>query len=356
MWPGQQPPGGEQNPQQPNPYQQPDSQQPNPYQQPGSQQPNPYQQPGYGQQQHGQGHNPYQQPGYGTQPGYGQQQGQQWGQPSMPGGPAGPPGGGKKPRTALVAVISALAVIAAAVITTVLVVNDDEGKKTAGPDTEQSPGGTPSPSGSEEKKPGGGTASKDPSEPLVPGWQTVINPKHHSAFDVPEKDWNLASQGTITGFEDKKGKPLVAMSAPAFYKEKWCQDSNRAAVGTKGAQGSRNTEEAAEIAASNFVLAGYDQEQKGTLKESGAKPFKNEQGIKGHIATASVTGAPKEDKCSADGKVVAVSWLNVDDDLSIWVFLTDAGVKDEVPAATIKKMAASLRSYGEPGNDDNPRG
>lgn len=344
MWPGQQPPGGEQNPQQPNPYQQP-----------GSQQPNPYQQPGYGQQPPGQGHNPYQQPGYGAQPGYGQQQGQQWGQSTVPGGPAGPPGGGKKPRTALVAVISALAVIAAAVITAVLVVNDDDGKKTAGPDTKQSPG-TPSPGGSEEKKPGGGTASKDPSEPLVPGWQTVINPKHHSAFDVPKKDWNLASEGTITGFEDKKGKLLVAMSAPAFYKEKWCESSNRAAVGTKGAQGSRNTKEAAEIAASNFVLAGYDQEQKGTLKQSGAKPFKNEQGIKGHIATASVTGAPKEDKCSADGKVVAVSWLNVDDDLSIWVFLTDAGVKDEVPAGTIKKMAASLRSYGEPGDDDNPRG
>lgn len=52
MWPGQQPPGGEQNPQDQNPYQQPGYQQPNPYQQPGYQetgypQPNPYgQQPG----------------------------------------------------------------------------------------------------------------------------------------------------------------------------------------------------------------------------------------------------------------------------------------------------------------------
>ncbi|WP_181768194.1 hypothetical protein [Streptomyces albidus (ex Kaewkla and Franco 2022)] len=345
MWP-QQPPGGEQNPQQPNPYQQP-----------GSQQPNPYQQPSYGQQPPGQGQNPYQQP-YGQQPGYGQQAGQQWGQSTLPGGPAGPSGGGKKSNTTVVAIVSAIAVVAAAVITTVLVVNDDDKKDTAGPDTKTSSSADPSPGESDGKKPGGGSASKDPADPLVPGWQSVINPKHYSAFDVPKnKDWELASQGTITGFEDdKSGKLLVAMSAPAFYKQDWCERSNRAAVGTKGAQGSRNTKEAAEIAASNFVLAGYDQKQKGTLKESGGKAFKNKQGIKGHIATASVTGAPKKDKCSADGKVVAISWLNVNDDLSIWIFLTDANVKDEVPAGTIKKMAASLRSYGEPGDEDNPRG
>ncbi|MGH3309377.1 MAG: hypothetical protein ACRDP3_02120 [Streptomyces sp.] len=339
MWPGQQPPGGEQNPQQPNPYQQPGYGQPNPYQQPGQEQ------------------NPYQQPGYQQQPGYGQQAGQQWGPSTMPGGPGQPPGGGRKSTTTVVAVVAAVAVIAASAVTAFLVFQDDGAKDDAGGDPAKSASATPSPERSEEKKkPGGGSASKDPSQPLVPGWQTVINAKHYSAFDVPKtKDWQVESEGTITGFEDEKGKLLVAMSAPAYYKQDWCGGSNRAVVGTKGAQGSKNTQEAAKIAASNFAIAGYDQKQKGTLKESGSKPFRNKQGIKGHIATASITGVPKESKCSADGKVVAVSWLNADDNLSIWVFLTDANVKDEVPAATVKKMAGSLRTYGEPGEGD-PRG
>ena len=64
----------------------------------------------------------------------------------------------------------------------------------------------------------------------------------------------------------RPSKVLVAMSAPAFYKDDWCKESSRAGVGTKGAQGSKNTKEAAEIAAENFAIAGYDQKQKGHLR------------------------------------------------------------------------------------------
>ncbi|NED69921.1 hypothetical protein G3I15_54285, partial [Streptomyces sp. SID10244] len=91
MWPGQQPPGGEQNPQDNNPYQQPGYQQPNPYQQPGYQQPNPYAQ---------------QQP--------------QWNAPTVPGGPNAPKGGDGN-RTKLVAIVAATAVVIAAGVTGFLV-------------------------------------------------------------------------------------------------------------------------------------------------------------------------------------------------------------------------------------------
>lgn len=341
MWPGDQQPGGGQNPQQPNPYQQP-----------GYQQPNPYQQPGYGYpQQPDPEQNPYQQAGAGQQP---------WGASTMPGGPQPPQGGGGKSRTTVIAVVAALAVIAAAVITGVFLLQDDGEKEEAGP--AKSPSAKPSAGRSEKPADPKPTpeASKDPGDPVVPGWQAVINPKHYSAFDVPDnEDWKVASQGTVTGFTDNK-KPedlLVAMSAPAYFKEDWCKDSNRAIVGTKGGQGSRNTKEAAEIAASNWAIAAYDQEQKGKLKESGGKPFSNKQGIKGHTATATLTGAPKDGKCEvSEAKVVSVSWINSNDDLVLWVFLTDAGVPDEIPDATIKKMTGSLRNYGEPGEEGDPRG
>ncbi|MGW7354169.1 hypothetical protein [Streptomyces sp. NPDC054784] len=376
MWPGDQQPGGEQNPQQPNPYQQPGQpghpqsgagQQPNPYQQPGygyPQQPGPYpqqppQQPGYGYPQQPGGYP--QQPGqppqggpsdkqpYPPQP-YGQQQ---WGAPGQPGAPQPPQGGGGR-KKAVIAGVTAVAVVAAAVAGFLLLQDDGDDKETAGGD--KRPSGSPTAEEpSAEPTP---EESDDPTDPVVPGWQTVVNPKHFSAFDVPRTpDWELASTGTITGFEDEDGKLLVAMSAPAYYKQDWCKDSNRAVVGTKGAQGSKNTKEAAEIAASNFVLAGYDQKQKGTLKESGGKPFKNAHGIKGHTAVATLTGGPKDSKCDPGAaKAVTVSWINANDDLAIWIMLTDAGVDDELPDATVKKMMNSLRSSGEPGEAGDPRG
>ncbi|UNS95704.1 hypothetical protein MMF93_03775 [Streptomyces tubbatahanensis] len=385
MWPGQQQPGGEQNPGESNPYQQPGYQQPNPYQQPGyGQQPSgqpgygqqPAGQPGYGQQPAGQpgyGQQPAEQPGYGQhgQPGqppypYGQQPGAagsgQWGPAGVPGAPQAPKGGGggDRKKTVIISAVVAVAVAAAAVTGFMVFGGDDDGKKdeadkSASPTAEK-------PKKTEKADPGGGGGgeddAKDPSEPVVAGWQTVINPKWYSAFDVPDTDdWTVESQGTITGFEDDKGKVLVAMSAPAYYKDNWCKESSRAAVGTKGGQGSKNTKEAAKIAAGNFVIAGYDQKQKGTLKVSKPKAFENEHGIKGHTATATVTGAPKEDKCSTSaGKAVTVSWINTNGDLAIFVLYTDAGVKDELSEATIKKITGSLRNYEAPGGGAEPRG
>ena len=359
MWPGEQPPGGEQNPHQPNPYAQQGFGQPNPYQQPGQDgqlaQPDAAQS-GYGQQ-----------PGYGGTPGYGQQPqpgfggqppytgNQTWGPASSPGGP-GKPGGGNRRRNTAIALVASVAVVAAAVLGGVLLFDgsDDEGAQSAS----TPPAARQDKPRSEPSKADPEPAASDGSDPVTPGWQSVVNPKWFSAFDVPKtQDWTVERPGMITGFEDENGKMLVGMSAPAYFKKEWCKSATRAAVGTKGAQGSKNTKQAAQIAASNFAIAGFDQKQQGTLKKTPPKRFTNKHGITGHLATARVTGAPKEDKCAADGKVVAVSWVNKNDDLSLWVFYADANVKDEVPHSTVRKMLASLRDYdgGTPA-DDEPRG
>ncbi len=343
MWPGQQQPGGEQNPQQPNPYQTPGYQAPNPYQTPGYQAPNPYQQ---------------------TQPGG------QWGYPGMPGSPQPPQGGGgkngKSGKTVAIAVVTAVAVIAAAVITGIFVLKDDGENTTTKPEGTASPTAGPSAEESAlEDEDESGRRGDDPNnprdglnpekpDPVVSGWQVVTNAKHHNAFDVPS-DWEVNSETTIIGYgqkdeDDPFSGPQVAFSGPASYKRGWCESGGgkytRAIVGSKGAQGSRNTAEAAEVAAENFVYFAYG-EQKETVKRAKAEKFSNEHGIKGHIATATATGVKKENKCESDGKVVAVSWIDGTNDLRIWLIVTDAGVKDEVPQATIDKMTASLRPYAE---------
>ncbi|MFI0776418.1 hypothetical protein [Streptomyces sp. NPDC021212] len=353
MWPGQQPPGGEQNPQDQNPYRQPGYQQPNPYQQPGYQQPNPYQQPqqpGYPGQQ-GQ---PAQQ---GHQPGYGPPQGQPAPGWNTPSGPAGaPPPPDKKKRTATIAIVAAVAVVAAAVITGVVILNQDDGKddqakddkKPAAPASSSAPAEDPSAGDEDNPRAGGGAAEV---KPVIPGWQTVVSPKRHDAFDVPA-NWTVKKPDLSIGFEDEKGNPLVIMSAPAKYKENACsvkndrgeeETSGIAGTGTKGAQGAKTEASAAKTEAENWVFAAFDQKQTGTRKVTDAKPFKSKHGLKGYTSTATVTGVKKTDKCVTDGKAVTVTYTDINGDFATWVLYSAKGVKDEVPDATIKKIMSSLR-------------
>ncbi|MQY10599.1 hypothetical protein SRB5_07100 [Streptomyces sp. RB5] len=322
MWPGQQA-GGDQHPQQQNPYQQPVP----------SPQPGPYQQPGQA---------PYQQPATGG-----------WGAPEQPGAaPTPPEPGGKEPMStnAVVAMIAAFALVAAAAVVGVIVVNNrgDGGTPAA---KKESPSASPKPTGE-----GPTTApSADPEnprgqsvEPVVAGWKAVANRKRHNAFDVPP-EWKVESAGLTTGFEadDGSGKVLVAMTGVATYKDDWCGSASRAMAGTKGAVGAKNTKEAAENTASSWIVAAYDQKLKGTLKTPDATAFTNKNGVSGHIARASVSGVPKkksDEGClNTDGKAVSVSFKDKDGAMASFVVISDTGVPDEIPDSVIDKIVGSLR-------------
>lgn len=337
MWPGQQPPGGEQNPQDQNPYQQPG------YQQPGYQQPNPYQQPGYQQP------NPYQQP---TAPQYAVP-----GQP--PGGPRPPQDDRKK--TTIVAIVAATAVVATAVITGVVVLKDDdkdtsdEGSKVSASKTPTESDKSAETSPSPTENPRGG----DNSKPLIAGWKVVTNPKHGTQFDVPP-EWELAGSGMSTGFEDEKkgdGSPVVAMSAPAHYKSKWCEfDSDKdgkledwglSTTGTKGGKGAKDSDTAAYNEAGNWVWAGYAQtEPKGTVKITKAIPYTTKSGLAGSVSTATALGVKKTNKCESDGKSIAFSFKDPQGDFKSWILYAATGVQGEVPDATIQQILSTVRLSG----------
>ncbi|MEU6519010.1 hypothetical protein [Streptomyces sp. NPDC046978] len=330
MWPGQQPPGGEQNPQNQNPYQQPGYQQPNPYQQPGYQQPNPYQQPG----------------------------GPQWGPPTPVGAPQPPGGGGN--RTKVVAIVAAAAVVVTAGVTAFLVLGGDKDDKAGGDDTKPSTSASQSatPSTSTSDNPRGGESEK----PTVPGWKVVVNPKWGTAFDVPP-EWDVKSPGLLIGFEDDnpkaEGKPLITMSAPAFLKEKWCtSDDNKdgqtddkalAGTGTKGASGAKSTDEVAVNQVAWWVYGGYTQPDKKSITfDKEAKPYTTAAGIQGSIAWARSKNTPQKGTCASDGKAVTFGFKNSAGDFVAWSLYGATGVKDEVPDATILKILSTVRLHGDP--------
>ncbi|MET9502796.1 hypothetical protein ABZY42_13865 [Streptomyces sp. NPDC006622] len=338
MWPGQQPPGGEQNPQAQN----------NPYQQPGYQQPNPYQQPGYQQPPT----NPYPQ----TPP--------QWGTPGTPGSPQS--GGGGGDRTKVVAIVAAAAVLVAAGVTGFLVLGGDDDEKpqakgSAGPTVSVEPSGSASASSSAgtDDNPRGTETEK----PTVAGWKVVVNPKWGIAFDVPA-DWEVQSPGLSQGFEweDKEqpdGYDSIIQSGTAEYKSKWCttdddkdgktDDTALAMVGSKGAEGAKSTDEIALNTPAWWVFGGYTEpDRKSITFDKKATAFTTASGVKGSYAWAQSTNTPQKGKCDSDGKAITFGFKNADNDYVSWNLYGAKGVKDELPQATIMQILATVRLHGEP--------
>ncbi|MDH6221368.1 hypothetical protein [Streptomyces pseudovenezuelae] len=334
MWPGQQPPGGEQNPQaQNNPYQQPGYQQPNPYQQPGFQQPNPYAQ----------------------QP--------QWGTPAPAGQPQPPSGGGGN-RTKLIAIVAATAVVVAAGVTGFLVLGGDKDDKADDAKAKEtkastSPSAEPSVSASDDNPRGG-----DTEKATIAGWKVVVNPKWGTAFDVPA-DWEVQSPGLTIGFEDSgknaDSKPLIVMSAPAYFKSKWCtsdddkdgrsDDTPLAAVGTKGSDGAKDTNEVAVNQVPWWVFGGYTQPDKKSITfDKKAKAYTTKAGIEGSYAWARSKNSPQigKSKCNSDGKAITFGFKNSAGDFVAWSLYGATGVKGEVPDATIMKILSTVRLAGTP--------
>ena len=343
MWPGNQPPGGEQNPQ---------DQNQNPYTQPGYQQPNPYQQPGF--QQTGpqpEQPNPYPQPG---QPG--------WSPPGVPGMPQPqtqpPQGGGDGNRTKLVAIVAATAVVIAAGVTGFLVLGGDKDEEAGGDKggrTKVSPSMTApkesSPSASADEENPRGTDSE---KPTIAGWKVVVNPRFGTMFDVPA-DWELESADTSVGFEwEEKGKAdRTTVTAPASLKSKWCttdsdkdgrdEDTALATAGTRGENGAKDTAEAAETRVPWWIFGGYTQPDKKSVKYDKAKPYKTKSGLEGSIATAYSKNTPQKGKCDSEGKAITFAFKNGAGDFVTWNLYGAKGVNDEIPEATVQKILTTVR-------------
>ncbi|MGW2227907.1 hypothetical protein [Streptomyces formicae] len=332
MWQGQQPPGGEQNPR---------DQSRNPYQQPGYQQPNPYQQPGY------QAPNPYQQP-----------------YPPAPGDGGRGPGDGGGDRSKVIAVVAAAAVVVAAGVTGFLVLGGDKDDKDTKADSPsgsaaEKPGAAPGTDGSGDDGDDDERGTDNELKPTVKGWRVVVNPKWGTAFDVPP-EWDVQNPGSAIALEDHRtGKPLMTMSAPAYLKPKWCvaddnkdgrtEDHELAAVGTKGANGAKNTDEVAVNQVAWWIYGVYTQPDKKSLgPEEKAVPYTTKSGIKGSISRAKSVNTPMKGKCATDGKAISFGFKNAAGEYVVWSLYGATGVKDEIPEETVMKILSTVRTQGDP--------
>lgn len=316
MWPGEQPPGGGQSPQHPTA-----GQQSNPYQQPGYHQPNPYSRT------------------------------RSWTPPPQPAGtPARPPANGGPNRTKLVAIVAAAAVVVAAGVTAFAVLGGGKDDK-ADPDPIKSPSAQTS---SDNPR------TADGNHATIKGWKAVVNPDAGIAFDVPPQ-WTPLSATWVTYVsenDDPEDKPLIAMRAPAALKQRWCgADEDKdgttdysplAEAGSKGNDGARNTGEIARTNPQAWVYGQYTQPDRAKVKSGHVESFTTASGVKGSLGSAWSAGVEKSKKCATDGKAWTFAFKNAQGDLVSWSFFGAKGVSGEVPDATVRRIAATVRLYEDP--------
>ncbi|MBD0421506.1 hypothetical protein H0H10_20490 [Streptomyces sp. TRM S81-3] len=306
MWPGEQSPTGSPHPQQPDPYRQ---------------------------------HGPY--AGQPPAP---------WNAPTVTAPPPPSGGGPGRHRTKAVAVVAAAAVVVAAAVTGAVLLRGGE-------DDGAAPGpapSSPSAAASAAADPRGGD---DGLKPTVAGWNVVANADLGVAFDVPAS-WIRQSPDWVTYVaedDDPDDKPLVAMKAPAVLKEKWCSsDDDRdgspdhtplASAGTRGNDGARGTEEIARSDSAAWVYGAYAQPAREKVTTGPVTSFTTASGITGSVATSRSLGVAKENKCDGDGKATTFAFKAADGDLVSWSFFGAAGVGEEVPDATVRRILRTVREY-----------
>ncbi|MYR45619.1 hypothetical protein [Streptomyces sp. SID5910] len=310
MWPGEQSSAGGPHSGQPNPYQQPGYQQPAPH--PGQQPPAP------------------------------------WNAPTVTAGPP-PSGGPGGRRTKVVAIVAASAVVVAAAVAGVVLLGGGEDEK-AEPEPAASSASAPSPSGDARNADGA-------PRPTVSGWSTVVNTGLGIAFDVPAS-WKRQSPdwvSFVTDDKDPEDKPLIGMKAPAVLQEEWCaSDDDKdgsvdhtplASAGTRGNNGARSTEEIARADSAQWVYGAFTQPDRKKITTEPVVSFTTASGITGSLATSRSAGVTKRGKCDVDGKATTFAFKSADGDLLSWSFVGAARVGDEVPDATVRQIAGTVREF-----------
>ncbi len=189
----------------------------------------------------------------------------------------------------------------------------------------------------------------------IPGWKVVVNTRFGTQFDVPA-DWEIETPGTSVGFEwEKKDGEMdrTSVTAPAYLKSKWCtsdpdkdgreDETALATVGTRGEDGAKTTDEAAETRVPWWIFGGYTQPDKKSVKFTKPKPYTTKSGIKGSVATAHSENTPQNGKCDSDGKAITFAFKNGAGDFVTWNLYGAKGVKDELSEATIQKILGTVR-------------
>lgn len=265
------------------------------------------------------------------------------------GGPPGFPPPRRSPTGIIVAVIVVAVVLVGGGVTVAVLASRGHDKHATASGSLGAPSVQPStqPSAPSLEPP---ESSPPPAQAKVPGWHAVVSVKHGVTYDVPPGTWVVQSPSMIVGFEDANGKPEVAGSGAAAYKQGYCQGHSGSWRAESAVQGYSTTDLAldAKDAARKWGTFGYTPDSGGSAPTvnvgATTKPIDAGGGVRAQEATANVTVHDPGDPCSPPrGIIHAVAIPLKDGTVSVLIVIADQGVSDAAADADLEKIAGSLR-------------
>jgi hypothetical protein len=242
-------------------------------------------------------------------------------------------------------VLLAVVTLVGGVVGAVVLLSDDDPGPT--PVASGPPSGVRSSAAPESSASPGATSATIP--PRIGGWQGVASRKHGLAYDVPP-NWDIKSAGTIVGFEDDKGNPLVGMSGAAGIERGDCTVVRTGVSGGTAPNISRSAKLSdlpgtAQYAARRWANAGY------TPKSGRAPTVRLSSpigvslgGIKGYQVTAGLTVNGTRGSCDPPQAVVyAVAFPSTQGDPVVFIAFADRGVPGAVSDQDLRKVISSIR-------------
>jgi hypothetical protein len=181
----------------------------------------------------------------------------------------------------------------------------------------------------------------------VSGWQVVVAAKAALAYDVPP-DWKILSDGTIAGFDDQQGNPVVTMSYAANYKAGYCtghSGSFRAETGINSTATADPGQAATDMAQKVATAAYTDGTVTPTVTPGTPQPI-TVAGDNGMVVKDTVT-VTQQSSCDPPGGevyVVALPLASPNTGCDTMIVVADQGTPDAASDQQIQQIIGSLRS------------
>ncbi|WP_308015590.1 hypothetical protein, partial [Streptomyces huiliensis] len=275
--------------------------------------------------------------------------------------PPPPPRRGNKKVLAIVGGVVALAVIGGGIAFALKGGSGDDEKKEDAKGASAAPKDPAGPQASASAPAPGGQGADKPADggyKAPAGWQSQVYERHGFAYDVPGKGekWKLLPGDTMISYTDK-GKPVVAMTGTANFREGGCSSNPNpdtfgeagkgqlATVGTTGGGKDGDLQTNARNWAGNWGVMAYGGvgANKPKIEVSQATPWKK-NGIEGYTATAKVKVTHRPSACVPPTAIVkSIAQKMPDGTFHGWVIYADQGVPDALSEEQIDKIMQTVR-------------
>jgi len=254
--------------------------------------------------------------------------------------------GSKGSGAAVAIACAAAAVVLLLVAGVVVVVLSNRSSSTETVATTTSPVETPPRTSSRTTAPRTPTAptSVPPPPPVMAGWQTVAAPDRNTAYDVPP-GWKVATQGTIGGFETKRGDRVVGKGYAKFGDD-FCEKYAAKATSALTNSPSNDPAVAAREVATRWATVAFTSDATGAvppLQTGEPRPVPSLAGKSGVLIEVSAPLEKERDCSAASASMYAFATPSPGGGMLVLVIYAARGVADAVSPEAVQQMVSSVR-------------